>query len=107
MNHKDAPAMTDIHQQPYAGIDLDNLQETAIILDGLDDCIIGYSSEGLLIYSYAKFIDHFMGKACEGCKEHMSLEDATEWVDYNVMGVIGNGAGCIVMQVPFGQETQH
>ena len=65
------------------------LTEGAIILDGLDGCILGYSDTGLLIYSYDKLIESF-------CADGMSQEEAYEWVDYNILGLLGNGEGFII-----------
>ena len=67
---------------------IDNLHESALILQGLDDCVLGHDDEGLLIYSYKKMYNHF--------SEQMSSEEAIEWIDYNVMGVKPNGKGFII-----------
>jgi len=67
---------------------IDNLHESALILHGLDNCILGHDDEGILIYSYKKMYDHF--------SEQMSSEEAIEWIDYNVMGVKPNGKGFII-----------
>ncbi|MEY2997964.1 MAG: hypothetical protein RIQ82_1345 [Bacteroidota bacterium] len=67
---------------------IDNLHESALILQGLDDCVLGHDDEGILIYSYKKMYDHF--------SEQMSSEEAIEWIDYNVMGVKPNGKGFII-----------
>lgn len=69
-------------------IDIDVLHEEALILEGLDDCVLGHDDEGILIYSYAKMYEHF--------SEQMSSEEAIEWIDYNVMGVQPNGKGFII-----------
>jgi hypothetical protein len=66
----------------------DVLHEEALILEGLDDCVIGHDDEGVLIYSYTKMYEHF--------SEQMSSEEAIEWIDYNVMGVQPNGKGFVV-----------
>jgi hypothetical protein len=36
------------------------LDDEAIILDGLDEAIMGYSQDGLLIYGYELMLDLFM-----------------------------------------------
>ena len=68
----------------------ENLHDEALVLEGLDDCILGYSEDGILIYSHAKMVDHFI--EIEG----MSEEEALEWIDYNVLGLMPNGLGFIM-----------
>tara|TARA_R110000824_G_scaffold125871_1_gene285170 strand:+ start:1790 stop:2017 length:228 start_codon:yes stop_codon:yes gene_type:complete len=67
-----------------------DLKDGALILDGLDDAIAGVSDEGLLIYDYDKMVKVFE-------KQGMTEGEAVEWIDYNVMGVQGNGEGFIMM----------
>ena len=67
---------------------LDSLDKEALILDGLDHCVLGYDDHGILIYSYAKMFEHF--------SEEMTGDEAIEWIDYNVMGVKPNGKGFII-----------
>ena len=38
----------------------DYLHDEALVLEGLDDCILGYSEDGILIYSYTRMLDHFI-----------------------------------------------
>lgn len=68
----------------------ENLHDEALVLEGLDDCILGYSENGILIYSYAKMLDHFTNI------DGMDEEEAAEWIDYNVMGLMPNGLGFIM-----------
>ncbi len=68
---------------------VDYLTDGAILLEGLDDCILGHSDTGLLIYSYHKLIDFF-------CADGMTQEEACEWIDYNILGLLGNGDGFIM-----------
>ena len=68
----------------------ENLHDEALVLEGLDDCILGYSEDGILIYSHAKMVDHFI--EIEG----MSEEEALEWIDFNVLGLMPNGLGFIM-----------
>jgi hypothetical protein len=70
-------------------IDLDILKDGALILGGLDECVIGYSSDGVLIYDYEMMVDKFV-------EDDMDHEEAIEWIDYNILGLIHNGAGFIV-----------
>ena len=66
------------------------LDPKALILDGLDDAAVGRSDCGKLIYDYDKMVSIFE-------KQGMSVEDAVEWIDFNVLGVQCNGAGFIVL----------
>ena len=66
------------------------LEDEALVLEGLDDCILGYSHEGTLIYSHTKMVDHFI--EIEG----MSEEEALEWIDFNVLGLLCNGLGFVM-----------
>ena len=68
----------------------ENLHDEALVLEGLDDCILGYSEDGILIYSHAKMVDHFI--EIEG----MSEEEALEWIDFNVLGLMPNGLGFVM-----------
>jgi len=67
------------------------LVEGALILDGLNDAIVGASDCGLLIYDYNKTVKIFMKR------DGMTTEEAIEWIDYNVMGVQCNEKGFIMM----------
>ena len=67
-------------------IDTELLDDNAIILDGLDHCVIGFSTKAILIYSHDKLIEHFEN-------EGMTAEEALEWIDYNILGLICNGSG--------------
>ena len=66
------------------------LEDEALVLEGLDDCILGYSHESTLIYSHAKMVDHFI--EIEG----MSEEEALEWIDFNVLGLLNNALGFVM-----------
>lgn len=57
------------------------------------DAIIGISDDGRLVYSYSKMVDSLM------LGDHMSYEDAIEFIDYNTVRSIpymGNNAPIIV-----------
>ena len=61
------------------------LAEDANKLDGLDTCIDGITSDGYLIYNYIKLIDFHV-------EEHgMTEEESYEYVDYNILGLGGEG----------------
>ena len=67
------------------------VSEGALILDGLDDALVGVSDCGRLIYDYNKTVKIFMNR------DGMTTEEAIEWIDYNVMGVQCNAKGFIMM----------
>lgn len=56
-----------------------NRNEEAIFWDYLDECIIGMSFEGKVIYSIPLMVDHFM-------QEGMDEEEAMEHISYNILG---------------------
>ena len=68
------------------------LDEEAIVLegDGLDSAIIGTSEEGKLIYDYDALIEAFVE---QGMKDE---GEAREWIDYNVIPLLGYGAGFVI-----------
>ena len=59
------------------------LQEGAYVLTGLDKCVVGTDQNGYLVYDYEKIVNHFM------VDDNMTLDDAIEYVDYNVLGLNG------------------
>ena len=54
--------------------------DEAIRFTGLDECIIGTDHRGYLVYCYNKMLRHFM-------KDMGTLEEAQEWIDFNVLGI--------------------
>jgi hypothetical protein len=68
----------------------DHLSEDALKLDGLNDAIIGVSTQGYLVYCYDKIVDHFIEQ------DGMERDEAIEFADYNVVGLDGNGNWTIV-----------
>ena len=66
------------------------LKDGALTLTDLEGAIAGVSDDGLLIYDYQKIVLFYE-------KQGMSTEEAVDWIDYNVMGVQGNGEGFIMM----------
>ena len=67
------------------------LNDNAIVLEGedLDDAILGTSEDGILIYNYDSLIDAFE-------KQGMDTDEAREWIDFNVLPLMGQGAGFIM-----------
>lgn len=70
----------------------DMLAEDAMQLDGLNDAIIGVSTQGYIIYSYWKIVEKFMSD------DGMTDEEALEFTDYNVVGLDGNGNWIIMYE---------
>lgn len=60
------------------------LDEETIILDGLDDCVVGVSEEfgkgRRLVYDRAKIIEKLQS-------DGMTYEEAFEYYDYNILGL--------------------
>ncbi|MHA1482227.1 MAG: hypothetical protein ACTSQA_02170 [Candidatus Heimdallarchaeaceae archaeon] len=51
--------------------------EEAILWDGFDDCIIGFSEKGVVIYEMSLMISTLMEN------DDMSAEDAIEYLEFN------------------------
>ena len=71
--------------------------------NGLEDAIIGVGSRmnmpDVLIYSYNKCVDILMEK------EGWTLEEAIEWMDYNVVGAwVGETTPIFVHEIPSDQK---
>ena len=55
------------------------LDDDALVLEGFDHCILGYTKEGVLVYSYKLMLEHF-------CKKYgMTAEQSAEFIDVNIM----------------------
>jgi hypothetical protein len=52
----------------------------ALLADGLDDAIMGYDTNGRVIYSVGNILDIFVER------DGMSYEDASEYFSFNVEG---------------------
>lgn len=66
------------------------LDDEAIILDGLDEAVMGHSQDGLLIYNYELMLDLFMKQ------NEWTQSEAEEWIDFNVLGLLNNSLGFVV-----------
>lgn len=63
-------------------IDFDLVNDEAIILDGLDEAIIGINAQdGSLIYDEETIIDILM------IRDEMEEEEAYEFYDFNILGL--------------------
>ena len=65
------------------------LELGAVILTGLDSAIIGRSHLGTIVYSYERVLHYFE-------KQGLTREESIEFVDFNVLPLIGQGAGFVL-----------
>lgn len=63
--------------------------DEAIQFEGLDYAIVGTTHEGYFVYDYDRMIECFV-------ENGMTLEDAIEWIDFNVIGV-NAGKGFVIL----------
>jgi len=77
-------------KNPNLDIYLEGADPEAIRFDDLDYAIVGTDQNGLLVYDYDRMIKYFMSE------QDMKLEEAIEWIDYNVVGVMG-GQGFTIL----------
>jgi hypothetical protein len=68
---------------------LDRADPEAIRFHGLDVAVVGTDQNGFLIYDYQMMINIFR-------TEGMTEEEAIEWIDYNVLPVMG-GQGFTIL----------
>lgn len=76
-----------------------NLNPEAIVLDGLDEAIIGFDAKDFrVVYSYDKILDIFMEDSTE--------EDAIEYIDFNIVGLYAGPMTPIILdrKIPGGFE---
>ena len=50
----------------------------SILWDNLDNCVVGITSEGRVVYSIDKMILHFMN-------EGMNEDESIEWIEFNIL----------------------
>jgi len=84
------------NDDPIAGIPRSLLSKNAIVLDGLDDAIVGYTDPGILVYSYNKLVDLILAQ----WTDDMSREDAYEWIGFNILGLQSTGDGFVMLYGP-------
>jgi len=77
-------------ENPNLDLYLETANPEAIRFDDLDYAIVGTDNNGLLVYDYDRMIECFMTDS------EMTFDEAVEWIDYNVMGVMG-GQGFTVL----------
>jgi hypothetical protein len=66
------------------------VDDNAIQFDDLDYAIVGVSHDGLFIYDYDRLVECFVTDT------EMTIEEAVEWIDFNVLDTNG-GQGFIIM----------
>lgn len=73
--------------------------EGAIILDGLDDAILGiveeFGNEYRILYSKSKIIEILVNR------DDMTEEDAIEFYDYNILGLYASPQNPIFLEDTF------
>jgi len=62
----------------------EDLDPRALILTGLDSCVVGVDQNMWLVYDYYKMVDFFMER------DDMSEEDSVSWIAYNILGLCPN-----------------
>ena len=75
---------------------LEEVEESALLLDGFDECLIGFAQRinepVLAIYSWEKMVDLLIER------DGMDYFDAVEFIDFNVIGAwVGEKTPMIVM----------
>ena len=84
-------------------IDLNEYAEGAIILDGLEDCIIGIVEEfgngRRLLYSKSKILN----KLCE--RDLMTMGEAEEFYDYNILGLHAGEQNAVFLDIEITPEV--
>ena len=80
MEHKNA--MINIPKRnPNIDDYLNMADPEAVRFEGLDYAIVGTDHNGLLVYDYERMIETFI------VDSEMTIDEAIEWIDYNVIGV--------------------
>ena len=77
------------------------LEPGAVVLEGLSEAIEGYSDQGQLVYEYDKMLDCLV-KNSEGV---LTLEDAREWVEFNVLPLQALDSGFVMLHRVTEQEA--
>lgn len=72
------------------GLAKEQLAPGAVVLTGLDDALVGHSSNGQLVYSERRMIRLFQ-------KQGMSLEGANDWIEANVLPLALEQSGYVYL----------
>ena len=76
-------------ENPNLELYQESCAEDAIQLDGLDYAVLGVTSKVYYVYGYDRMIECFV-------EQGMTIEEAIEWIDYNVISLQG-GHGFEIM----------
>ena len=63
---------------------MEQFDDEALLLSGCDEAIVMVTVEGAPVYSYESLVKIFE-------EQGMTEDEAIEWIDYNVLGLTGNG----------------
>lgn len=72
----------------------EHLEEGAVILEGLDDCIVGVCHNNCLVYAYGQLMKHFIFAG-------MSHSEAIEYIEYNICGLTPHGKFTIMYELEY------
>jgi hypothetical protein len=75
----------------------ESIGESVLLMDGFDDAIIGFSQRMnepiLAVYSWTKILDSLVSSG-------MDEEDASEYIDFNILGAyVGEKTPIVVMDM--------
>jgi hypothetical protein len=65
-------------------LELEQFCDEALLLSGCDEAIKMVTTEGAPVYSYESLVKIFQ-------EQGMTEDEAIEWIDYNIIGLLGNG----------------
>jgi len=65
-------------------LEMEQFDDEALLLSGCDEAIVMVTVEGAPVYSYESLVKIFE-------EQGMTEDEAIEWIDYNVLGLTGNG----------------
>jgi len=78
-------------------VDIDQYAEGAILLDGLEDCIVGiveeYGNGKRILYSKNAIIQKLM------VRDLMTHEEAEEFYDYNILGLYAGEQNAVFLDL--------
>ena len=69
---------------------IESCEDGALRLHNLDSAVLGVLHDGLLCYSHSKMLDIFINQG-------MTADESEEFIDYNVMGLMPNGKGFVMV----------
>jgi hypothetical protein len=85
-------------------VDIDQYAEGAILLDGLEDCIIGIVEEfgngRRILYSKDKILNKLQ------LRDGMTLDEAEEFYDYNILGLHAGEQNAVFLDLELQAEKK-